>query len=122
VRSPGGAGAASGSGVSASRSASGNVKAGEQGRGNGGAAAGGGATIGNSARGGGVQDAPRVAGKDQGRITRPDANASFAERYRLAVQAAESPVAQERIPDRLRGYVRDYFLAMRPGPGRADER
>jgi hypothetical protein len=34
--------------------------------------------------------------------------------YRAAWTKAQSPVAQERVPLRLRGYVRKYFTAIRP--------
>jgi hypothetical protein len=40
---------------------------------------------------------------------------SDAERFRRAQDRAESSIAQERIPAGLRRYVRDYFLAIRPG-------
>jgi hypothetical protein len=34
--------------------------------------------------------------------------------YRSAYARAESAIARERVPPRLRSYVRDYFLAIRP--------
>ena len=43
------------------------------------------------------------------------ASADYATRYRNSRARAESAIAQERVPARLRTLVRDYFVAIGPG-------
>jgi hypothetical protein len=37
--------------------------------------------------------------------------------YRRAIAHAEAAIAQQRVPTRLRAYVRDYFVSLREAAG-----
>jgi hypothetical protein len=69
--------------------------------------------------GGGVADGVLTGVAAERGIPAPlPANGLQAAEYRRAYARAEAAMAKERIPPRLRPYVRDYFLALRPEPGR----
>jgi hypothetical protein len=99
------------------------ASSGSQGAANGAAAGGGTGNTGRAnARGGGIQGAPSQSPSREGADPPvAPARTTASAQYQAAMRAAESPTSQERIPARLRVYVHDYFLAMRPA-SRGDRR
>jgi hypothetical protein len=83
-------------------------------RNNRGAGLGGGPVAGADAGTGGASGAARSTALPPPPTRQPDADSSYAARFRRAWTHEESPAAQERIPAGRRAYVRDYFLAIRP--------
>jgi hypothetical protein len=73
--------------------------------------AGGAASTSYEQRGGGVANGVRSARSTD---TAPPADSTYRAAYRNGRAAAESAVAQDRVPADLRSYVRDYFIAIRP--------
>jgi len=75
--------------------------------------AGGAASTSYEQRGGGVANAARSA-RSTGTTAPPPDDSTYRAAYRSGRAAAESAVAQDRVPADLRSYVRDYFIAIRP--------
>lgn len=65
-----------------------------------------------SGRGGAQGGALTSVGGHEVLPRNPDAG-SYDMRYRAAVAHAEAAIAQQRVPPRLRAYVRDYFVGIR---------
>lgn len=63
-------------------------------------------------RGGGVSAGTRLAATDTGGAAGPSPLTQDSS-FRAAALRAETAMAQARVPARLRGYVRDYFVAIR---------
>ena len=102
-------GAEAGSGVgTAGRSLAGGARGGH------GSGAGGGATAGTEAGTGGVKGGMASASRRQPAAGRLPDGPNYSAQYRNARTRAEAAIAQERVPARLRTYVRDYFLALQP--------
>lgn len=73
--------------------------------------AGGAASTSYEQRGGGVANGARSA---RATDTATPGDSTYRAAYRSGRAAAESAVAQDRVPADLRSYVRDYFVAIRP--------
>jgi hypothetical protein len=75
--------------------------------------AGGAASTSYEQRGGGVVNGARSP-RSTGTTAPPSDDSRYRAAYRSGRAAAESAVAQDRVPADLRSYVRDYFIAIRP--------
>jgi hypothetical protein len=102
-------GAEAGSGVgTAGRSVAGGDRGGH------GSGAGGGATAGTETGAGGVKGGMPAASARQPAARRLPDGPNYSAQYWNARTRAEAAIAQERVPARLRRYIRDYFLALQP--------
>jgi hypothetical protein len=68
----------------------------------------------DASRAGGVSGSDAASPREASIPNAPPAGASYAGAYRSGRAAAETAIAQDRIPRERRAYVRDYFNAIRP--------
>ena len=66
---------------------------------------------------GGVNGAPTTnphPASSRAAVAAAPGNAAYRDDYRMASARAQTAIAQERVPARLRTYVRRYFVAIHP--------
>jgi hypothetical protein len=73
------------------------------------------AAAGPSTHVGGVNGSPAMTDRVARAAPPPVADAAYVAAYRAGRASAEAAIAQERIPVDRRAYVRQYFVAIRPG-------